>query len=183
MGRPSLILKKDIINNFGGTNMERKNILFLCTGNSARSQIAEAVCKCIAGDRFTIRSAGTKPAPQVNPFVLEVLANICPNGSKGLYPKSINEVLDLNYNFVFTVCDRANEECPVFPGAPVTAHWGYPDPAEVDDPEEAKALIRRIALSIEQRFRLFLELPLDKLEKLDLQHQLNELGKDKLQEV
>ncbi len=158
--------------------MEKMNILFLCTGNSARSQIAEAVTKCLAADRFVIRSAGTKPAPRVNPLVLEVLENICPDQAQGLYPKSINEVMDLKYNFVFTVCDRANEECPVFPGSPVTAHWGYPDPAEIEDEEEATALIRNIALSIDQRFRLFLQLPLEKLEKMDLQNKLSEIGKN-----
>jgi len=156
--------------------MEKANILFLCTGNSARSQIAEAVTKCLAGDRFNIRSAGTKPASQVNPLVLEILEKICPKGVPGLHPKTIEEVSDLDYNYVFTVCDRANEECPVFPGSPITAHWGYADPAEIEDPEEARQLIRQIALSIDQRFRLFLSLPLDKLEKLDIQHKLKEMA-------
>ena len=157
--------------------MEKMNVLFLCTGNSARSQIAEAVTRSISQERFLIRSAGTKPAPQLHPLVVEILTNICPQEASTLYPKTIEAVMDLQYNFVFTVCDRAREECPVFPSSPVTAHWGYPDPWETEDEAAARKLIRDIALSIEQRWRLFLQLPLEKLAKLDLQRRLAEIGR------
>jgi arsenate reductase len=156
------------------------NVLFLCTGNSARSIIAEAALRSIGGDRFAAHSAGSRPTGRVNPFVLEFLRS---SGmpSEGLRSKSWDEFAVPGappLDFVFTVCDNAaGEVCPVWPGQPVSAHWGVPDPAAVagSDAERRKAFAD-IAHALINRIRLFTSLPLATLDHSSLQQRLREIG-------
>jgi len=157
------------------------NVLFLCTGNSARSIIAEVAMRQAGGTRFQSFSAGSHPAGQVNPFALEFLrANGMP--TDGLRSKNWDEFARAgapSLDFVFTVCDNAaGEVCPVWPGQPMTAHWGVPDPAAVegsdDDKRRAFAETGRILMN---RIRLFASLPLEKLDRLSLAKTLNDIGK------
>ncbi len=116
-------------------------VLFLCTGNSARSQIAEALLATKGRGRFRAGSAGTKPAERVNPGAIAVLREHGIDWS-GRRPKTIDEIGDQPWDVVITVCDNAKEACPVFPGHPAFAHWGMPDPAAVED-DEARAVAFR----------------------------------------
>lgn len=158
------------------------NVLFLCTGNSARSILAEALLNGLALNRGRFRafSAGSHPAGAVNPQALALLEkNHLPTAD--LRSKSWDEfarpgapVLD----FVFTVCDHAaGEVCPVWPGQPMTAHWGVPDPAAVQgsDEEQRKAFFTTFN-QLQNRISLFANLPIDKLDRVKLQHALQEIG-------
>ena len=157
------------------------NVLFLCTGNSARSIIAETALRQAGGARFRSFSAGSHPAGQVNPFALEYLrASRLP--TDGLRSKSWDEFAQAGappLDFVFTVCDNAaGEVCPVWPGQPMTAHWGVPDPAAVEgsDADRSRAFSEtgRVLMN---RIRLFASLPLEKLDRLSLAKKLNDIGK------
>ena len=157
------------------------NVLFLCTGNSARSIIAESILRQVGAGGFHAFSAGSRPAGQVNRFALEMLQhNRMP--TDGLRSKNWDEFAKPDaprLDFVFTVCDNAaGEVCPVWPGQPMTAHWGIPDPAAVvgsdEDKRKAFAEASRTLLS---RIRIFTSLPLDKLDRLSLQRKLDEMGK------
>jgi protein-tyrosine-phosphatase len=157
------------------------NVLFLCTGNSARSIIAESILNAMGGGRFKAFSAGSHPAGQVHPLALELLQkNRLP--IEGLRSKDWSEFAAPGapeMNFVFTVCDKAaGEVCPVWPGQPMTAHWGVPDPAEVegDDDTKRKAFFQAWNY-LYNRISLFANLPLHKLDKLTLQSRLQEIGK------
>ena len=157
------------------------NVLFLCTGNSARSILAEAILREVGGDRFVAHSAGSQPAGRVNPFALEYLrANRLP--VEGLRSKSWDEFAVAGapkLDFVFTVCDNAaGEVCPVWPGQPMTAHWGVPDPAAVEGSDDGKrTAFRDAARTLRARIRVFASLPLDKLDRMSLKRRLDELGK------
>jgi protein-tyrosine-phosphatase len=157
-----------------------KSVLFLCTGNSARSILAEAYLNHAARGRFTAYSAGSRPAGSVNPFALELL-------QKSRLPttrarsKSWDEFAvpgALKIDFVFTVCDSAAAEvCPVWPGKPVTAHWVVPDPAAVEGTDEQKRRAFKDAFTaLSRRIDLFLALPVEKLEQLALKKKLDEIG-------
>lgn len=157
------------------------NVLFLCTGNSARSIMAESILRQSGAGRFRAYSAGSHPAGKVNPFAIELLQrNRMP--TDGLRSKNWNEFAQPGapqLDFVFTVCDNAaGEVCPVWPGQPMTAHWGIPDPAAVEgtDDEKRKAF-SEACRTLLNRIRIFVSLPLDKLDRLSLQQKLNELGK------
>lgn len=158
------------------------NVLFLCTGNSARSIIGEAVMNHLAvgKGRFHAFSAGSHPKAAVNPFTLEVLHN---SGfpTDGLRSKSWDEFAKPGapqMDFVFTVCDQAAQEpCPYWPGQPLTAHWGIPDPAAVEGGDEVKRKAFRDALMVlTRRIELFTALPLDKLDKLAIQKHIKQIG-------
>ena len=158
------------------------NVLFLCTGNSARSIIGEAVLNnpTLNQGRFKGYSAGSHPKGEVNPFALEVLqASHFP--TEGLRSKSWDEFAAPGapqMDFVFTVCDQAAAEpCPYWPGQPMTAHWGLPDPAAVQgsDVEKRKAF-RDALMVLGRRIELFTSLPLGKLDKLAIQNKLKEIG-------
>jgi arsenate reductase len=157
------------------------NVLFLCTGNSARSILAEAVLNQIGKGRFRAFSAGSHPAGQVNPFVLELL-NQQGLPTAGLRSKNWDEFARPEaptLDFVFTVCDKAGGEvCPVWPGQPMTAHWGIEDPAAVDGDDTAKRHAALMALRyLSRRISIFLSLPLDKLDAMSLQRELDNIGK------
>lgn len=132
-------------------------VLFVCTGNSARSQIAEALVRDLGGADFDVSSAGTEPKA-VNPFTVRALAEIGIDWS-GARSKSVTEFLDQRFDYVVTVCDRARQSCPVFPGQHNTLHWGLEDPAEVEGTDEEKlAAFRRTAVEVAIRVRPFIEL-------------------------
>ena len=156
------------------------NVLFLCTGNSARSILAEAILNHIGKGQFRAYSAGSHPADQVNPFALELLSQqgfpISELRSKSWdeFAKPDAPALD----FVFTVCDNAaGEICPVWPGQPMTAHWGIEDPASVEGDDEAKRHAVSVAFRLlNRRLALLVSLPLAKLDAISLQSQINDIG-------
>ena len=156
------------------------NVLFLCTGNSARSILAEAYLNAAGKGRFVAYSAGSHPTGQVNPFALELLQKNRLS-TAGARSKSWDEFARPEapkLDFVFTVCDQAaGETCPVWPGQPMTAHWGIKDPAAVegDDEIKRKAFFRAFS-ELTTRISLFLSLPMEKLDRLTLQKRLDEIG-------
>ncbi|MCW5593468.1 MAG: arsenate reductase ArsC [Burkholderiales bacterium] len=157
------------------------NVLFLCTGNSARSILGEALLNSMGRDRFRAWSAGSHPGGRVNSFALEILAK---NGfaTEGLRSKSWDEFASPGapeFDFIFTVCDSAAAEtCPVWPGHPMSAHWGIPDPAAVEGDDETKRRAFRDAFSrLQRRISLLVNLPVQSLDKLSLQKQLSDIGK------
>jgi len=155
-------------------------LLFLCTGNSARSILAEAYLNSAGKGRFEAFSAGSKPGERVNPFALELLENSRIE-TAGLRSKSWDEFARPGapkMEFVFTVCDNAAAEpCPHWPGQPMTAHWGVPDPAAVEGSDDDKRRAFRSALSVlATRINLLLNLPVEKLDRLAIKKKLDEIG-------
>jgi arsenate reductase (thioredoxin) len=156
------------------------NVLFLCTGNSARSIMAEAILNATGAGRSQAFSAGSHPTGRVNPWALELLEHSGISTS-GLRSKSWDELAvpgSPHLHFVFTVCDNAASElCPVWPGQPMTAHWGVPDPAAVGgaDDDKRKAFLAAFT-TLNRRIALFNALPLAKLEQLALRRKLDEIG-------
>jgi arsenate reductase len=151
-------------------------VLFLCTGNSARSQIAEQVLKRKGRGRFVAESAGSHPAAQVNPLAIETLER---HGYfwTGGRPRGLDGLTEQDWDFVITVCDRAKEACPFFPGQPVIAHWGMPDPAAVVGTEvEKRRAFDDTILTISRRLDLFLALPMEKLSRLSLEKSVKDIG-------
>lgn len=158
------------------------NVLFICSGNSARSIFAEALLRDIGKGRFHAHSAGTRPNTQLNPFALEVLAR---NGHdvSGLRSKHISEFQQPQspeMDFVFTVCDTAAaEECPPWPGQPITGHWGLPDPVKAEGNEAEKALVfAQTYAALRRRIAAFVELPFDTLNRLSLQAHIDRIDAD-----
>ena len=156
--------------------------LFICTGNSARSIIAEALLRDLGAGRFVAHSAGTRPGAAPNPLALRVLAQ-AGHATTGLRSKSLTEFerpAAPHLDFVFTVCDAAaNEECPFWPGMPMTAHWGLPDPAAATG-TEAEKLLAFVATyrQMRRRIEVLVALPMASLARLALQAQIDEIGKD-----
>jgi protein-tyrosine-phosphatase len=158
------------------------NVLFLCTGNSARSIMGEALLNNLGRGHFRAYSAGSHPAGQVNPFAIELLEK-SRLPTEGLRSKSWDEFAATGapqLDFVFTVCDKAaGEVCPVWPGQPMTAHWGIEDPAAVQGSDEDKRKAFMNALTqLNRRISLFVNLPMDKLDRLSLQHRLDDIGRE-----
>jgi protein-tyrosine-phosphatase len=157
------------------------NILFLCTGNSARSIIAEVLINHWGRGRFHGFSAGSFPKGQVHPMTLELLSSLrLP--TDGLRSKSWNEFAAPDapkMDFVFTVCDQAaSEVCPVWPGQPIVAHWGVPDPAAVEGSEAVRmAAFRDAFRRLDARIKLFIALPMEKLDKVKLQQEAARIGR------
>jgi len=159
----------------------RFNVLFLCTGNSARSIMAEVMLNTMGAPRFRAFSAGSHPTGKVNPFANELLRkNRLP--TEGLRSKSWDEFAQPGapeLDFVFTVCDSAaGEVCPIWPGQPISAHWGVEDPAAVEGDDETKRKAFFHAYNrLQNRIQLFLSLPLAKLDRVALTQRLKEIGK------
>jgi len=157
------------------------HVLFLCTHNSARSIIAEAIMNRLGGGNFNAFSAGSQPRGKVHPFALDLLKNVGHDVS-GLRSKSWEEFSRPGappLDFVFTVCDNAaNEVCPVWPGQPMTAHWGVPDPSLVEGSETERRLAFADTLRmLSQRISIFISLPFRSLDKLSLQDRLRDIGR------
>ena len=156
------------------------NVLFLCTGNSARSVMAESILNSLGKGRFRAFSAGSFPTGKINPFTIELLE------SKkfpvdDLRSKSWDEFARPGapeMDFIFTVCDQAaGETCPVWPGHPATAHWGFEDPAHFTGPDaEKRRVFEKIFQEIAARIRLFLALPLDRIDRMSLLKELRAIG-------
>jgi len=158
------------------------NVLFLCTGNSARSIMAEVILNRLGFPNFAAYSAGSHPAGRVNPHAVRQLESARLPVS-GLRSKSWDEFAQPgapHFDFVFTVCDNAaREACPVWPGQPITAHWGVPDPAAVSGPpEQIEKAFRDAFVTLERRIRLFLALPLDSLDKLAIKKEIDRIGRE-----
>jgi arsenate reductase (thioredoxin) len=151
-------------------------VLILCTGNSARSQMAEAILNHKGRGRFIAESAGSQPAARVNPFAVEALREAGIDW-KGRRPRGIDDLTTSSWDIVITVCDRAKEACPIFPGQPALAHWGMEDPAAVEGDDQIKRRAFGEALQlISRRTDLMVALPVEKLERLALQERLRAIG-------
>lgn len=159
----------------------RYDVLFICTGNSARSIFAETILRDVAGDRFRAHSAGTRPYSELNPIALEVLEGKGHDVS-GLRAKNVSEFQGPNapvMDFVFTVCDRAaNEECPAWPGQPITAHWGQPDPVKATGSRAERMLaFQQVYGALRNRLHLFTSLNIHALDALSVQRKVDEIGR------
>jgi len=153
-------------------------VLILCTGNSARSQMAEALFNALGHGRVVAESAGSQPAPRVNPLAIEALARHGITWA-GHQPRSVDGLENQPWDAVITVCDKAREACPVFPGHPAMAHWGMSDPAEVvGTPEVRREAFWQASLLLRKRIELMLSLPLEKLERLAMESRLKAIGAD-----
>jgi arsenate reductase len=156
------------------------NVLFLCTGNSARSILAEAILNRVGQGRFRAFSAGSQPKGEVHSSALDLLRSLN-HDTAFARSKSWEEFAGSGapqMNFVFTVCDNAaNESCPIWPGQPMTAHWGVPDPAAADGTEAEKRLAFADAYRmLNNRISIFTSLPMNTLDRLALQKRLDEIG-------
>ena len=156
------------------------NVLFLCTGNSARSILAESILNRLGAPRFRAYSAGSHPKGAVHPFALDLLRRLN-YPTESLRSKSWDEFAKTGapaLDFVFTVCDNAaNEVCPIWPGQPMTAHWGVPDPAAAEGNEAERRLAFADAYRmLNNRIGIFVSLPMASLDRLSLQRRLDEIG-------
>jgi arsenate reductase (thioredoxin) len=151
-------------------------VLFLCTRNSARSQIAEAILRQRHDPRVEVHSAGTFPGEHVHPAAIAELTRRGIDTSS-LKPKDMGAFDDVCWDIVITVCDSARESCPTIPGRPALVHWGMPDPSEVvGDPPTVEKAFRDCAMALSRRIDLMLALPLEKLEALALEQRLSEIA-------
>jgi arsenate reductase len=160
----------------------RYKVLFICTGNSARSIFAESILRKEAGDRFEAFSAGTRPYSELNPFALEVLAQKGHDVST-LRAKNVAEFQGGDapkFDFVFTVCNQAaNEECPAWEGQPVSAHWGMPDPVATEGTDAQKSLAFQQAYgALQNRIKAFAALPIASLDRVSLQRAVDAIGRN-----
>jgi len=152
-------------------------ILFLCTGNSARSIFGEYLIRKLGKGRFQSYSAGADPRLKVNPYALSVLQESFKIDASEARPKSWEVYQDVIFDFVITVCDRAKETCPIWPGQPITAHWSSPDPAEFKgSDQETYRYFWTIAHQIYRRVDLLCNLPLEKLDRLRLEYATRQIG-------
>jgi len=158
----------------------RYNVLFLCTGNSARSIMAEAILSYKGRPNFTAYSAGSQPAGRVRPEAVREIerAHLPTNGLRSKSWEEFAQPGAPEMNFVFTVCDNAAKEvCPVWPGQPMTAHWGIPDPAAVTgSPDEIERAFRDAFMALDRRIGLFLCLPLASLDHLAIKREIDRIG-------
>jgi len=152
-------------------------ILFLCTGNSARSILAEFFLRRLDPRHFEVFSAGAKPKGRVNPYVLELLKDGYHIDASGARSKSWEEFRDVKFDFVITVCDKARESCPVWPGQPIVAHWGSDDPDTAEGEEEQRKAIKKVGVEIYRRLGLFTALPIESLDRLRLEEMTKAIGK------
>ena len=161
--------------------MKPYNILFLCTHNSARSVLGEALASTHPSGRFIGYSAGSTPGTQVNPFAAEIASELGYDNTK-LRSKNWDEFAlpdAPKMDFIITVCDNAaGEVCPVWPGNPATAHWGFPDPSQVSGSDEDKRrAFRDVMIGLKKRIDMLVDLPLEKLDALSIQSELKKLAK------
>jgi arsenate reductase len=155
--------------------MERLRVLFLCTGNSARSQIAEGLLRKLSRGRADVFSAGTRPEAEVHPLAGDVLKTRFQVDTDDLYPKHLNRFIGQVFDYVITVCDRTAETCPTFPGDPERIHWSFEDPAAAEDDVARRRAFELVANGLAARMRIWMALPavhqrLDAGEPRDLRH-------------
>jgi arsenate reductase len=151
-------------------------VLVLCTGNSARSQMAEALFNTLGRGRVVAESAGSQPAPRVHPMAIEALARHGITWA-GHQPRSVDGLEREPWDAVITVCDKAREACPIFAAHPAMAHWGMPDPSEVVGTDDARReVFWQTSLLLRKRIELMLALPLEKLERLAVESRLRAIG-------
>jgi arsenate reductase len=151
-------------------------VLFLCTGNSARSILAEYFLRRIDPVHFEAFSAGANPRGRVSPYVLEILKDAYHIDASDARSKSWEEFRDVTFDFVVTVCDRARESCPIWPGQPIVAHWGSEDPDAVEGDEAKRQAVKRVAVEIHRRLGLFTALPIASLDRLRLEAMTRTIG-------
>lgn len=162
-------------------NTQKYNVLFICTGNSARSIFAETLLRDLAGDRFNVFSAGTRPQSELNPFAVQILKDkghdITPLRAKNVTEFSAPDAPDLD--FVFTVCNQAaNEECPAWDGQPISGHWGMEDPVKATGTDAEKSLAFQNAYgALKRRIQAFAALPVDSLDRIALQSAVDDIGR------
>ena len=155
-------------------------VLFLCSGNSARSIFAEYFLRRLGGRRFEAHSAGAAPSGTVNPMTLQVLLERFHIDAGDARSKSWDELRDVRFDFVITVCDNARETCPIWPGQPIVAHWGVEDPAAfVGSPKEKERRFHEVALTLYRRLQIFTSLPLEQLDRLKLETLTRDIGRDR----
>jgi len=153
-------------------------VLFLCTGNSARSVFAEYFLRRLGGERFQAYSAGANPAGVVNPMTLQVLRERFHIDAADARSKSWDDLRDLPFDFVITVCDNARQTCPVWPGQPIVAHWGVDDPAAfVGAPEVKERFFYNVALTLYSRLQIFTSLPFEQLDRLKVEKLTQDIGR------
>lgn len=178
-GRPDLCLP---LTSGPSPMPDRKyNVLFICTGNSARSIFAESILRALSGDRFNVFSAGTRPYSELNPFALKVLEDKGHDISL-LRSKNVSEFSGRDapaLDFVFTVCNRAaNEECPAWEGQPISGHWGMPDPVKADGTDAEKSLAFQHAYgALKRRIEAFTALPVESLDRIALQSAIDRISR------
>jgi arsenate reductase (thioredoxin) len=154
-------------------------VLFLCTGNSARSIFGEYLLRSAGRDRFQTYSAGSFPTGNVNPLAIKVLEEVYQIDAGAARSKSWEEFGNVEFDFVITVCDNARESCPVWPGQPIVAHWGVPDPAAAEGSDEEKLRqFKQAAHALAHRIGLFCALPIDKLDRLKLKSLVQEIARE-----
>lgn len=152
-------------------------ILFLCTGNSARSILAEYLLRRLDRRRFETYSAGSQPRGEVNPLALHVLRDVYRIDASDARSKSWGALRDTEFDFVITVCDDARESCPFWPGQPIVAHWGMDDPAAFEGSADEKLrAFKETARLLYRRLELLCSLPLEKLDRLRLEQSLRDIG-------
>jgi arsenate reductase len=160
------------------TPNKRFKILFLCTGNSARSILAEYFLRRLDPVHFEAFSAGAHPKGRVNPLVLQILRDGYHIDASDARSKSWDEYRNVKFDFVITVCDKARESCPVWPGQPIVAHWGSDDPDDVEGDEDAKRqAVKNVAVEIYRRLGLFTALPIASLDRLRLEEATKAIGR------
>jgi len=158
---------------------KRLKVLFLCTGNSARSILAEYLLRKTDRRRFEAYSAGSHPRGAVHPLALRLLKEVYKIDASDARSKSWEEYRDVHFDFVITVCDNARESCPYWPGQPIVAHWGLPDPADFAGPEDEQyALFKETGRVLARRIELFCNLPIEKLDRLRLEELTRAIGAD-----
>jgi protein-tyrosine-phosphatase/DNA-binding transcriptional ArsR family regulator len=182
-GRPDLCPPLNPLQNTGVDPMTTDpfRVLFICTGNSARSIFAETLLRDLGGGRFDVHSAGTKPQSELNPFAVRVLKDKGHDVS-GLWSKNVAEFHGADapdFDFVFTVCNRAaNEECPPWPGQPLSGHWGLPDPVQAEGTDAERALaFQECYGALRNRIQAFVSLPFEALDRMSLQNAVDDIGR------
>ncbi len=159
-------------------------VLFLCTGNSARSVFGEYFLRQLGGKPFESHSAGAHPSGVVNPYTLKVLRERFGIDASDARSKSWQEFENVKFDFVITVCDKARETCPVWPGQPIIAHWGVEDPAAfTGSPEATERLFYDVARTLHRRVQLLTSLPLEKLSRLKVEKLTRDIGNDHADKV
>lgn len=154
----------------------KKKVLFLCSGNSARSIMAEELLRVRGGDKFEAYSAGVNPAKEIHPLAIKVLGEIGVT-LQGRAPRDVAQLVDDQFDIILTLCDHARETCPIFPGHPIRGHWGMPDPVLFEGTEEEKLyFFRKTLREIGNRIDLFVLIETDRMDHNELERLIGDIG-------